>query len=210
MRSSLNSERRARSELDIPVKKRIAEAASTIFAHYGVRAATIMIAEFAHTNVGTVAKLFGTRERLVSDFLKSQMNDIELCWQEVEQQHPGDPEAQLRQWILNAKMLSGEIGTPQGQLSRAAAELISPRKDPLLSEIEDFWQSQRRKILRLCEAARFRDPPSLTDKLLLLVHGAFNERLAYGYKGPHSRLAEAGDDLMVAHGAQRKPVLEIE
>jgi hypothetical protein len=132
-----------------------------------------MIAEFAHTNVGTVAKLFGTRERLVSDFLKSQMNDIELCWQEVEQQHPGDPEAQLRRWISNAKMLSGEIGTPQGQLSRAAAELTSPRKDPLLSEIEAFWQSERRKILRLCEAARFRDPPSLADKLLLLVHGAF-------------------------------------
>jgi hypothetical protein len=41
--------------------------------------------------------------------------------------------------------------------------------------------------------------------LLLLVNGARNERNCYGYRGPSSKLSEAGDDLMVAHGAQRKP-----
>jgi hypothetical protein len=45
----------------------------------------------------------------------------------------------------------------------------------------------------------------LADKLLLLVHGARNERKAFGYDGPRERLSQAGDDLMVAHGAARKP-----
>ena len=82
-------------------------------------------------------------------------------------------------------------------------------KNPLSAEIENFWQAERRKIAKLCEQARFRDPAALADKLLLLVQGARNERNGYGFGGPSRKVAEAGDDLMVAHGAQRKPLLEV-
>src|SRR4051794_6496266 len=94
----------------------------------------------------------------------------------------------------------------RSHFSRSAAELQQyPTKDKLLVVIEKYWQAERFWVTNLCAAARFREPGELADKLLLLVHGARNERKAFGYDGPRERLSQAGDDLMVAHGAARKP-----
>jgi hypothetical protein len=211
MRATPKTTQPQRSELDKPAKERIVEQASTVFVHFGVNASTAMIAHFAHTNVDTIIKHFGTRDRLVFDFLKSLMKDVELSWKEIEQECPNDPEAQLRTWVLYSQFaadLSDQAS--HAQLSRAAVDLISfDGKNPLLTEIERFWQAERRKIVKLCEQAKFRDPAGLADKLLLLVQGTRNERNCYGFAGPSQKVGEAGDDLMVAHGAQRKPLLEV-
>jgi AcrR family transcriptional regulator len=211
MRSTPKTTQPPRSELDKPAKQRIVEQASTVFIHFGVNASTTMIAHFAHTNVDTIIKHFGTRDRLVFDFLKSLMKDAELSWKEIEQECPNDPEAQLRRWVLYAEFAADlSDQAPHAQLSRAAVDLIDfEGKNPLLIEIEKFWQAERKKIVKLCEQARFRDPAALADKLLLLVRGARNERNCFGFAGPSQKLGEAGDDLMVAHGAQRKPLLEV-
>jgi AcrR family transcriptional regulator len=196
--------------LDTPAKDRIVQKADTLFTHYGVKVATTMIARFAHTNVETIFKYFGTRDRLVSDFLKSLMDSIGRNWREWGREHPNDPEAQLRHWIFYTEMISrSEFESEEGQLARAAVDLIRPEKNPLLAEVEGFWRAERKQIAKLCEAAKFRDPSGLADKLILLVQGARNERTCYGYKGPSRKLPEAADDLMVAHGAQRKPPLEL-
>jgi AcrR family transcriptional regulator len=211
MRSTPKTIQPARSESDKPAKERIVEQAGTVFIHFGVNASTAMIAHFAHTNLETIKKHFGSRDRLVFDFLRSLMKEAELSWKEIEQEHPNDPETQLRRWVQyaeDAADLSDQAA--HAQLSRAAVDLISfDGKNPLLSDIERFWQAERRKIVKLCEQAKFRDPLGLADKLLLLVRGARNERNCYGFGGPSQKVAEAGDDLMVAHGAQRKPLLEV-
>ncbi len=211
MRSTPRTIQLPHSELDKPAKERIVEQAGTVFIHFGVNASTAMIAHFAHTNLETIKKHFGTRDRLVFDFLRSLMKEAELSWKEIEQEHPNDPETQLRKWVQyaeDAADLSDQAA--HAQLSRAAVDLIGfDGKNPLLSEIERFWQAERRKIVKLCEQAKFRDPSGLADKLLLLVRGARNERNCYGFGGPSQKVAEAGDDLMVAHGAQRKPLLEV-
>ena len=211
MRSTPKTIQPPRSELDKPAKERIVEHADRLFTLWGVRISTDMIAHFAHTNVGTIIKHFGTRERLVSDFLKSLMKRAEQSWKQIEQEHPNDPEAQLRTWVLHSEFAADLSNQEEhAQLSRAAVDLIGiEAKNPLLSEIERFWQAERRKIVKLCEQARFRDPSGLADKLLLLVQGARNERNGYGFGGPSQKVREAGDDLMVAHGAQRKPLLEV-
>ena len=211
MRSTPKTIQPPRSELDKPARERIVEQADRLFTLWGVNISKEMIAHFAHTNVETIIKHFGTRERLVFDFLKSLMKQAEHSWKQIEQEHPNDPEAQLRRWVLHAEF-AADLSDQQEhvQLSRAAVDLIRLEgKNPLLSEIERFWQAERRKIVKLCEQAKFRDPSGLADKLLLLVQGARNERNCYGYGGPSRKVAEAGDDLMVAHGAQRKPLLEV-
>ena len=78
---------------------------------------------------------------------------------------------------------------------------------PLLVEIEQYWQAERRRLLKLCRAANLREPGELADKLLLLVHGLRNEREAFGPYAPSRLLPKTADDLMVAHGAIRKPLL---
>jgi hypothetical protein len=211
MRSTPKTVQPPLSELDKPAKQRIAEEADKLFTLWGVNTSSDLILHFAHSNIQTLKQHFGTRERLVFDFLKSLMKSEERRWKEIEQDYPNDPEAQLRRWVLDAEFaadLSDQF--PPALLSRAAVDLIGfEGKDPLLTEIENFWQAERRKIVKLCEQGRFRDPPGLADKLLLLVLGARNERNGYGFGGPSRKVAEAGDDLMVAHGAQRKPLLEV-
>ncbi len=210
MRASPKTIQPPRSELDKPAKQRIAEQADMLFTRWGVNISTEMIAHYAHTNVETIKKHFGTRERLVFDFLRSLMKQAELSWKRIEQEHPNDPESQLRRWVLHSEFAANLSGQHEdAQLARAGVDLIGiEAKNPLLSEIERFWQAERRKIVKLCEQAKFRDPAALADKLLLLVQGARNERNSYGFAGPSHKMAEAGDDLMVAHGAQRKPPLE--
>ncbi len=199
------------SELDMPVKQRILEQANKLFTLFGVRISTIMIAHLAHTSVQVIEKNFGTRERLVHDFLRNLMKETERSWAEVIREFPSDPEAQLRNWVLNAEFAADlSMQDSHAQLARAGVDLINEfeGRNPLLAEIEAFWKAERELIAERCKAAKFRDPLGLADKLLLLVNGARNERNCYGYKGPSSKLSEAGDDLMVAHGAQRKPPLE--
>jgi AcrR family transcriptional regulator len=199
------------SELDKPAKERIVYEATRVFTWWGVNVTSAMIAHFAHTNVATIIKHFGTRERLVSDFLKSLIKQAEQSWKEIEQEHPNDPESQLRRWVLHSEFAADLSDQHEhAQLARAGVDLMGiDAKDPLLSEIERFWQAERRKIVKLCEQAKFRDPAALADKLLLLVQGARNERNCYGYGGPSRMVGEAGDDLMVAHGAERKPLMEV-
>jgi AcrR family transcriptional regulator len=211
MRATPKTIQPPRSELDKPAKERIVEQANNLFTLAGVNISMDTIALFAHTNVATIIKHFGTRERLVFDFLQSLMKQAERSWREIEQEHPNDPEAQLRKWVLYS-VFSADLSmqAEYAQLSRAAVDLIGFfHKNPLSGEIQRFWQAERRKIVKLCEQARFRDPAALADKLLLLVQGARNERNCYGYGGPSQKVGEAGDDLMVAHGAQRKPLLEV-
>ena len=211
MRSTPKTTQPPRSELDKPAKERIVEQALIVFTHFGVNAATTLIAHFAHTNVETIKKHFGTREQLVFDFLKSLMKQAEQSWKEIELEHPNDPEAQLRTWVLHSEFAADLSDQEEhAQLSRAAVDFLGfDEKHPLLSEIKRFWQAERRKIVKLCEQARFRDPSGLADKLLLLVQGARNERNCYGFWGPSQKVGEAGDDLMVVHGAERKPLMEV-
>jgi AcrR family transcriptional regulator len=211
MRTAPKMGRPTPSELDRPAKERIVEEANRLFTLYGVKISTEMIALFAHTNVETIIKHFGTRERLVFDFLNSLMKQAEQSWKEIEREHPNDPEAQLRRWVLHSKFAADLSNQHEhAQLARATVNLLGiEAKNPLLTEIETFWQAERRKVSKLCEQARFRDPSVLADKLLLLVQGARNERNGYGYPGPGQKVGEAGDDVMVAHGAQRKPLMEV-
>jgi hypothetical protein len=211
MRSTPKTIQQPRSELDKPAKERIVEQANRLFTLWGVNTSKEMIAHFAHTNVDTIFKNFGTRDHLVFDFLKSLMKQAEQSWKQIEREHPNDPEARLRAWVLHSQFAANLSDQEEhAQLSRAAVDLIGiDGKNPLLSEIVRFWQAERRKIVKLCEQAKFRDPSGLADKLLLLVQGARNERNCYGFGGPSQKVGEAGDDLLVAHGAERKPLMEV-
>ena len=158
MRADPKTVRPPPSELDKPVKDRVVEQANRLFIHAGVNVSLGSIAYFAHTNVETIIKLFGTRERLVADFLGSLIKEAERDWKEIEQEYPKDPEAQLRKWVHCAEFAADpSMQEPQAQLSRAAVDLISiMRKNPLLTEIETFWHAERRRIVKLCEKAGFR------------------------------------------------------
>jgi AcrR family transcriptional regulator len=186
---------------DKPAKERILEASDKLFRILGVRARIDSIAHEANSNIDTVLKHFGHFQRLVFLFVKSLIEQAEDHWREVEQEHPNDAEGRLRCWVLYEQGRLDDRFSPERLLARSAAELEVGSRDPLLAQIEQYWQAERRRVVRLCEAASFREPRELADKVLLLVHGA------YGHHAPSRLLHQAADDLMVAHGATRKPLL---
>jgi AcrR family transcriptional regulator len=190
-------------EADKPAKQRILEASDRLFRLHGIRASVEAIARESHSNSDTVLKYFGHPQRLIGTFVESLIKIAEEVLREMDTLYP-DPETRLRGWIWMEMQDDDFSGVTL--LSRTAAELQQwPRKDKLLVQIQRYWQAERVWVQDLCTAAGFREPRELADKLLLLVHGARNERKAFGFDGPRERLSLAADDLMVAHGATRKP-----
>jgi hypothetical protein len=190
-------------ERDKPAKQRILETSDRLFRLHGIRVGVQGIAQESHSNTDTVLKHFGYPQRLIGIFVGSLIEIAEKALREMDTAYP-DPETRLRGWVW-MEMQEDDFGGVT-LLSRTAAELQQwPRKDELLVEIQKYWQAERRWVQDLCTGARFSEPRELADKLLLLVHGARNERKAFGYNGPRGRLSLAADDLMVAHGAVRKP-----
>jgi hypothetical protein len=188
---------------DKPAKQRIREASDRLFRLYGIRAGVQAIAQESHSNGDTVLKYFGYPQRLIGIFVESLIEIAEKALRERDTAYP-DPETRLRSWIW-MEMQEDDFSAPT-LLSRTAAELQQyPTRDKLLVEIEKYWRAERLWVIELCTAARFREARELADKMLLLVHGARNERKAFGYDGPRERLSLAADDLMVTHGATRKP-----
>jgi hypothetical protein len=190
-----------------PAKERILESSEKLFRIFGIRARIDMIALDANSNIDTVLMHFGHFKHLTFLFLKSLIEDAEKNWQEMERSHPHDAEGRLRHWLLYEGARLSDHCSSERLLARSAAELGVGPQDPLLAMIQQSWQAERRRVVKLCEMAGFREPRDLADKILLLVHGARNEREAYGYHGPSRLLHKAADDLMVAHGALPKPEL---
>ena len=188
---------------DKPPRQRILEASDKIFRISGIRAGIGAIAYEAHSNSATVTKYFGHPERLVALFVESLIEIAGKARRDLEAAYPNDAETRLRAWIWHE--MQDDPFSAATLLSRSAAELQQHPKDKLLVEIEKYWRAERFWVTDLCTASRFREPGELANKLLLLVHGTRNERKAFGYGGPSQRLSQAGDDLMVAHGAVRKP-----
>ena len=195
---------------DKPAKERISEASDKLFRLLGIRVADSLIAQDAHSNVDTFRKYFGHGEPLIGRFVRSLIAECEDYWRGLAAEHPNDPASQLRWWLALEEDQIGYMAEPRVLLSRTAAELFETRKQqhPLLREIEEFWQAERRRVVGLCKAAGLRGPIELADKLLLLVHGARNERGAYGRLKPSRLLRQAGNEFMVAHGAANKPVAD--
>jgi len=191
-----------------PAKQRILDAAHEIYRMHGIRAGLGAIAYRAHSNVATVVKYFKYPERLVAEFVKSLIEDSDKAWRDIEARYPADPESSLRYWIVSEG--NDDLFRAEALLSRSAAELQRFPKDPLLDQIEQYWQAERRRVVKLCDAAGFHEPRVLADKLLLLVNGSRNERKAYGYHAPSQMLSQAGDDLLVAHGMSSKPPLDFD
>jgi hypothetical protein len=129
-------------------------------------------------------------------------------WREAEQSHAGDPEAQLRCWVYCVEIQSDESSSPYWQLARVSAQMAYPIKQGLPLQIDLHRQAERRKIADKCTQAKLRDPEALADKIVLLIEGARNQRGCFGFGGPLQKLGLAADDLMVTHGAVRKPVYD--
>src|SRR5229473_1944539 len=137
----------------IPPRARILAAAADLFYRHGIRAVGVeAIAETAGTNKMTLYRHFASKDELVAEYLRQSAKDADACWSRFETTHPGDPLAQLREWLKEMAAhvaCADERGCP---LANAAVEL--PEKDhPARRVIEEAKAAQQSRLVRLCSAA---------------------------------------------------------
>lgn len=187
------------------VEERIRSAASALFNGYGIYFPTIwMIARLAETNSETVLRRFGSKERLMVDFLEEVGKSTQSDWNEVSSRHPGDPDGHLREWLEDSQDIASDpyFGRHFGRdsLSRAAAgpEQVYPK---LWAVIKKHKAAERARLAELCQKAGYRAPNELADKLFMLVEGAHAAAECVGRAGPALHLIAAGEALMASHAA---------
>src|ERR1700682_3553727 len=84
----------------IPPRARILAAAGELFYRHGIRAVGVeAIAEAAGTNKMTLYRHFASKDELVAEYLRQSAKVADACWDRLEKAHPGNPLAQLREWL---------------------------------------------------------------------------------------------------------------
>src|SRR5579859_3326006 len=85
----------------IPPRERILAVAAELFYRHGIRAVGVeAIAEAAGTNKMTLYRHFPSKDELVAEYLRIIAAMVDRRWSAYEQAHPGDPEAQIRAWLV--------------------------------------------------------------------------------------------------------------
>lgn len=188
-----------RKDEGIPPRERILSVAADLFYRHGIRAVGVeSIAEAAGTNKMTLYRHFGSKDELVAEYLRRLAENASSSWDKLAAQHPGDPRAQLRAWLVD---MAGHVGSGDERgcpLANAAVEL--PEKDhPARRVIEAFKNAQRNRIIKLCAAADLTEPELLADELFLLLEGVRVTAQSMGHAGLGDRLIRMGEAMIAAH-----------
>ncbi|MCC6946497.1 MAG: TetR/AcrR family transcriptional regulator [Bradyrhizobiaceae bacterium] len=188
----------------IPPRERILAAASGLFYRQGIRAVGVdAIAEAAGTNKMTLYRHFASKDELVAEYLRRLAAESNAIWGQLEQQHPGNPCAQLDAWL---EEMAGHLADADERgcaLTNAAVEL--PEKNhPARPVIEEFKKEQRARLAALCAGAGLSQPELVADELFLILEGARVSSQSVGPGGPACSFVRMGRTLIEAHSASRR------
>lgn len=163
-------------------RDRILGTARNLFRRCGIRGTGVdTIAETAGTNKMTLYRHFHSKDALIVACLQQAAADADALWLKVEAFAPGDPRAQLEEWVC---VVEGVLHDDRGcEVANAAVELPEAC-DEVRRTIADFKRTQRSRLAQLCRDAGVAEAERLADTLILMVEGARVSRQAMGDAGP--------------------------
>jgi AcrR family transcriptional regulator len=184
-------------------RERIIEIAQLLFRRHGIRGVGVdAIAEAAGTNKMTLYRHFGSKDELIAECLRDTARTADPFWHDLERNFPGDPMAQLHEWVRAvASYASMEAGGCD--LVTAAFELPEP-DHPARLVVEAFKRDQRHRLIALCRAAGVKDAEKLADTLSLLLEGARVNRRSVGPDGPSARFVALAEAVIFSFSAAGK------
>lgn len=180
-------------------RERILAMARELFRKHGIRGIGVdTIAEAAGTNKMTLYRHFGSKDELICACLESGARELAQEWDELEAAHPGNPKAQLQQWVHDCAdcIASDDRGC---DLANAAVELTE-HDHPARKLIEDVKKKYRDRLACLCAAAGAAQPELLADTLCLMFEGARVSRQSTGAEGPSARFLRMSEAVIAAFG----------
>ncbi|HTJ02903.1 MAG TPA: TetR/AcrR family transcriptional regulator [Methylovirgula sp.] len=170
-------------------RERIIETARDLFRRHGLRGVGVeTIAEAAGTNKMTLYRHFSSKDDLIVACLSEAAVDLNRMWAEFEADHPGDPMAQLQEWVQGAAECA-VMDTRGCDLANAAVELTEIGH-PARKVIAQFKIDQRNRLAELCKAAKIPQADLLADTLYLLIEGARVSSQSIPDDGPAHRFID--------------------
>jgi AcrR family transcriptional regulator len=176
-------------------RERILLAARDLFHRRGLRAVGVeTIAEAAGTNKMTLYRHFDSKDDLIVAYLRGIAVEVDDMWRDIEREHPGDMQGQLKAWLICAEecVTSDDRGC---DLANAAVELTDD-DHPGRRIIEQLKSDHRNRLAELCRRAGISQPEVLADTLTLLLEGARVSRQTSGSAGPSSKFITTAEKVI--------------
>jgi AcrR family transcriptional regulator len=185
-------------------RERILLAARDLFHRHGIRGVGVeTIAEAAGTNKMTLYRHFDSKDDLIIAYLRGIATEVDEMWRDIERDHPGDMQAQLKAWLVCAEecVTADDRGC---DLANAAVELTADGH-PGRRIIEELKIEYRNRLAALCGRAGIPQPEVLADTLTLLLEGARVSRQTAGSNGPSAKFTSTAEKVIATFKASPGP-----
>lgn len=183
----------------LPAADRIRKTAREMFYLDGIRAVGVdAIVTQAGVTKPSLYRSFSSKDELAATYLRDYDAEFWARFDAACAAHPGDPRAQLLEYLRGMAARAVQNGYRGCGLTNAAVEY--PDSDhPARAVAVAHKQELRRRLNAMTAGMGASDPDALADGLLLLIEGAFVSSQLFGQGGPAGRVAEMADKLIQAH-----------
>jgi AcrR family transcriptional regulator len=184
-------------------RERILATARDLFYRDGIRAVGVeVIAAEAGTNKMTLYRNFGSKEELIAEYLKGEVQSVEAHWDDLTARRGADPKALILAWLKDIGQLMTRPESRGCPMVNAAIELSDP-SHPGRKVIEQHKGDMRDRLASACRRAGLAHPELLADQIHMLVEGAGVCLQSVGPDGPSHRLVRIVENLL--ESAQKAP-----
>jgi AcrR family transcriptional regulator len=178
---------------------RIRKTAREMFYRDGIRAVGVdAIVNQAGVTKPSLYRSFSSKDELAAAYLRDYDAEFWARFDGACAAHPGDPRAQLLEYLSGLSQRAVQNGYRGCGLTNAAVE-YPEAGHPARAVAVEHKLELRRRLNDMAAGMGAADPQALADGLLLLIEGAFVSSQLFGEGGPAGRVAEMADKLIQAY-----------
>jgi AcrR family transcriptional regulator len=181
---------------------RIRKTARELFYREGIRAVGVdEIVSRAGVTKPSLYRSFSSKDELAAAYLRDYDGEFWARFEQSADKHPGDPKAQILDYIRGLGQRAQRPDYRGCGLSNAALEY--PAHDhPARLVSEDHKKRLRTRLTEMAKGMGAKRPQTLADGLLLLIEGVFVTGQLFGDRGPAMHAAEIAETMIDASRAR--------
>lgn len=178
--------------------ERIRAKAGELFYNKGIRAVGVdEIVEQAGATKPSLYRAFASKDELAAAYLLDYEARFWARFEEAVARHPGDPKAQVLDYLSGLGERSTQASYRGCGLTNAAVE-YPDAEHPARIVAARHKHDLRVRLRAMAAEMGAKDPKALGDALLLLFEGAYVSGQLFGEGGPASAVAQAAKTLIDA------------
>jgi AcrR family transcriptional regulator len=181
---------------------RIRKTARELYYREGIRAVGVdEIVSRAGVTKPSLYRSFSSKDELAAAYLRDYDGEFWARFEQSAEKHPGDPKAQILDYIRGLGQRAQRPDYRGCGLSNAALEY--PAHDhPARLVSEDHKKRLRARLTEMAKGMGAKRPQTLADGLLLVIEGVFVTGQLFGDRGPAMHAAEIAEMMIEASRAR--------